>query len=84
MARHYTQLISALTIADLKNKNTREGIQRECTSVQYSHNTKISPLITDVAEFKKMLNAKELNIGKETREYGIPLYCSEFFWRLIP
>lgn len=70
-------------LADLKNKNIREGIERECGSLQYSHSTKISPLITDATEFKKMLNAKELNIGKETREYGIPLYGSEFFWRLI-
>jgi len=70
-------------VADLKNKNIREGIERECGSFQYSHNTKISPLITDVVEFKKMLDAKELNVGKEAREYGMPLYGSEFFWRLI-
>ena len=68
-------------VAGMKDKSVRENIERECAGYQYSHNIKISPLITDVTEFKKMLKAKELNVGKETRAYGIPLYGSEIFWR---
>ena len=70
-------------ISDLRNKELREDIERECTSFQYSHNIKISPIIADVKEFRVMLKSEELNIGKETREYGIVLYGSELFWMLI-
>ncbi len=70
-------------VADMKDKSARESIERECASYEYSHNVKISPMITDVTEFKKMLKTKELNVGKETREQGIPLYGSEIFWRLM-
>ena len=70
-------------VTDIKNKSLREGIGRESASYEYSHNVKVSPLITDIAEFRKMLSAKELNIGKEAREYGISLYGSEMFWRLV-
>ncbi len=70
-------------VADMKDKSVRESIERECTGYEYSHNVKISPVITDVTEYKKMLKAKELNVGKETREHGIPLYGSEIFWRLM-
>ncbi|MBU0962282.1 MAG: nucleotidyltransferase domain-containing protein [Nanoarchaeota archaeon] len=67
----------------LKNKVLRESIERECASYQYSHNIKVSPIITDIEELKKMLKAKELNVGKEIREYGISLYGHEMFWRVI-
>ena len=70
-------------VSDLKNKLLREVIERECASYQHSYNIKVSPLITDIGEFKKMLKAKEINVGKEAREYGIPLYGSEQFWRLV-
>ncbi len=70
-------------VSNLKNKAAREAIERECASYQYSHNLKISPLITDVAEFQKMLKSKEMNVGKEIKEHGISLYGSEQFWRLI-
>lgn len=70
-------------VNDLKNKQLREDIERECSSFEYSHNIKISPIITDITEFKKMLTAKELNVGKEAREYGISLYGSEKFWRIL-
>ncbi len=70
-------------ICDIKDKATRENIERECSSYQYSHNIKISPLITDIPELKKMLGDKNMNVGKETREHGIPLYGSEIFWRLM-
>ena len=70
-------------VNDLKNKQLREDIERECSSFEYSHNIKISPIITDITEFKKMLAAKELNVGKEAREYGISLYGSEKFWRIL-
>ena len=69
--------------SNIKDKSVREKIERECASYQYSHNVKISPLITDMAEFKKMLKSKEMNVGKEVKEYGIALYGSEQFWRLI-
>lgn len=69
-------------LADIKDKSARESIERECSGYGYSHSMAINPLLTDVAEFKKMLKSKELNVGKETREYGIPLYGSEIFWRL--
>ena len=70
-------------INNLKNKDLRESIDRECASVQYSHNIKVSPLITNIEELKKMLKAKELNVGKEVKEYGISLYGHEMFWRII-
>ena len=70
-------------VTDLKNKQLREGIERESASYQYSHNLKVSPLITDINEFKKMLRSEELNVGKEAREYGISLYGYEMFWRLV-
>lgn len=69
-------------VTDLKNKQLGENIERESTSYQYSYNIKISPIITDINEFKRMLKAEELNVGKETRQYGISLYGSEMFWRL--
>ena len=70
-------------VSDIKDKNVRERIERESGSYQHSHNVKISPLITDIEEFKKMLKSKEMNVGKETKEYGIAIYGSEQFWRLI-
>mgnify|MGYP001619974033 FL=1 len=70
-------------VSNIKDKSVRDTIERECASYQYSHNIKISPLITNMEEFKKMLKAKELNVGKEAKEYGIALYGSEQFWRLI-
>ena len=70
-------------VSDLKNEDLREGIERECASFQYSHNIKISPLITNIGEFKKMLNLKDLNVGKETKESGISLYGHELFWRVV-
>ena len=70
-------------VNDLKDKNLRELIERECASIHYSHNINISPLITNIEEFKKMLKEKELNVGKEIREFGISLYGHEIFWRII-
>lgn len=70
-------------VGNIKDKAVREKIERECASYQHSHNVKISPLITDIEEFKKMLKSKEMNVGKEAKDYGIALYGSEQFWRLI-
>jgi predicted nucleotidyltransferase len=70
-------------VSDIKDTSVRQTIERESVSYQHSHNIKISPLITDMGEFKKMLKSKEINIGKETKEFGIGLYGSEQFWRLI-
>lgn len=70
-------------VSNLKDKSLREAIERESASYQYSHNLRVSPLITDIDEFKKMLKSKELNVGKETREYGISLYGHEIFWRIV-
>lgn len=70
-------------ISDLRNKKLREAIERESANYQYSHNIKISPLITNIEEFKKMLKSKELTVGKEVKEYGISLYGHEVFWRII-
>jgi|SRR3989344_1877511 len=70
-------------VNDLRDKNLREEIERENYSYQYSHNIKISPLIADIEEFKKMLKSRELNIGKEVKESGISLYGHEIFWRIV-
>lgn len=70
-------------VSNIKDKNMRDTIEQECASYQYSHNVNISPIITNMEEFKKMLKSKEMNVGKETKEYGIALYGSEQFWRLI-
>ena len=70
-------------VNDLKNKKLRESIERESASYQYSHNIKVSPLITDIQELKKMLKAKELNVGKEVKESGVSLYGHEMFWRVV-
>ena len=70
-------------VSNIKDKILRESIERESASYQYSYNIKISPLITDIEEFKKMLKSKELNVGKEIKEYGISLLGHEIFWRII-
>lgn len=70
-------------VSDMTNRELRADIDRECASFQYSHNIRVSPLITDAKEFKTMLTAKELTVGKEVREHGIALFGSEQFWRLI-
>ncbi len=70
-------------VSDMKNRGLRGDIERECASFEYSHSTKLSPIITDAGEFRKMLQAEELNLGKEVREYGLPLQGSEQFWRLL-
>ena len=70
-------------ISDIKDKNLRESIERESASYQYSYNLKVSPLITNIEEFKRTLKDKKLNVGKETREYGVSLYGHEIFWRII-
>lgn len=70
-------------VSDLKDKTLRESIEGESASYQYSHNIKVSPLITDIEEIKKMIKAKELNVGKEVKEHGISLYGHEVFWRII-
>jgi predicted nucleotidyltransferase len=70
-------------ISNIKDKAVRNGIERESSGYQYSHNLRISILITDIEEFKKMLKAEGMNVGKETRAYGIPLYGSEQFWRIL-
>ena len=70
-------------VSNVKDKSLRESIERECASYQYSHNIKVSPLITDIKEFKRMLKLKELNVGKEVKEHGISLYGHELFWRII-
>jgi predicted nucleotidyltransferase len=70
-------------VTDLKDKDVREAIERECAGYQYSHNIRISPLIVDIAEFKKMLEAKDMNVGKEIRKDGISLYGHELFWRIV-
>ncbi|MDO8741436.1 MAG: nucleotidyltransferase domain-containing protein [Candidatus Woesearchaeota archaeon] len=69
-------------VNDLKYKKLREAIDQESASYQYSHNIKISPLITDIAELRKMLKASEMNAGKEAREHGISMYGHEMFWRI--
>ena len=70
-------------VDNMKNKKLRADIGRECASFQYSYNIKVSPIITNGKEFKKMLEAEELNIGKEVREHGIALYGFEQFWRFV-
>ena len=70
-------------VSNLKDKKLREAIERESASYQYSHNIKISPLITNINEFKEMLKSKELNVGKEVKESGVSLYGHELFWRII-
>lgn len=70
-------------ISNIRGKSLRESIEREGASYQYSHNMQISPLITDIGELKKMLKGKELNVGKEIKEYGVSLYGHEIFWKII-
>jgi len=70
-------------VGNMKNKELRTDIERECVSSEYSHNIKVNPIITDAAEFRKMLKSEELNVGKEVKEYGIALYGFEQFWRFI-
>jgi predicted nucleotidyltransferase len=70
-------------VADLRNRPLREAIERESASFQNSHNLRVSPLISDISEFRKMLQAEELNVAKEAKEHGISLYGSEMFWRLL-
>ena len=83
MATKESDIDLLFIVSNLKNKRLREEIERESASYQYSYNAKVSPLITDIGEFKKMLKSKDLNVGKEAREYGISLYGHELFWRII-
>ncbi|MDI6738425.1 MAG: nucleotidyltransferase domain-containing protein [Nanoarchaeota archaeon] len=69
-------------IDSISNKPLRELIEKQCVGFRYSHNTKVSPVFADIAEFRKMLASKELNIGKEALSYGIPLCGPELFWEL--
>jgi predicted nucleotidyltransferase len=70
-------------VSDMKDKKLRAAIERECASFQYSHNIRVNPVITDIKEFRNMLQARETNVGKETRMYGIPIYGFEQFWRQV-
>ncbi len=70
-------------VSNMKDKKLRESIERESASYRYLYNIRISPLITDIEEFKKMLNTKELNVGSEIKEHGLSLYGHELFWRII-
>ena len=82
-ARKNSDIDLIFIVSNIKNKRLRKEIERECASYQYSHNIKISPIITDIKEFKIMLKAKELTVGKEARESGVPIYGFEQYWRFI-
>lgn len=69
-------------IDSITNKPLRELIEKQCAGFRYSHNIKVSPVFADIAEFRKMLASKDLNIGKEALSYGVPLYGLELFWEL--
>ena len=69
-------------VTDLKNRQLREGIERESAGYMYSYSIKVSPMISDIGELKRMIKAPEMNVGKESREHGISLYGSEMFWRI--
>ncbi len=70
-------------VNNLKDKEVREYIERTCASYQHSHQIKISPIITDITEMKKMIQEEKINVGNEVREYGIPIFGVEQFWRII-
>ena len=70
-------------ISDISDKETRNIIETECLSYQLSHNITVSPILTDINEFRKMLKGPSLNVGKEVRDYGISIYGSQQFWRFI-
>jgi len=70
-------------VTDLNNKRLRELIERESASYEYSYKIKVSPLITNIEEFRKMLKSRKINVGREVKEYGISLYGHELFWRII-
>jgi len=69
-------------IDSIQNKQLRAEIERQCAGFRYSHSIKVSPVIADIAEFRKMLASKGLNIGKEAKGYGLPLYGLELFWEM--
>ena len=68
-------------IDNISNKALRQEIERECAGVMYSNNIKVSPAFADIAEFRKMLASRELNIGKEAKDYGLPVFGLELFGR---
>jgi predicted nucleotidyltransferase len=70
-------------VSNIEDKFVRENIQRECSAYQYSHNIEINPIISDIVQFRKMIESKGLNVGKEAKEFGIVLYGIEQFWRQI-
>jgi len=69
-------------IDSITNKPLRELIEKQCAGFRYSHNIRVSPVFADIAEFRKMVASRELNIGKEAKAYGLPLYGLELFWEL--
>ena len=70
-------------VSNIKDKSVRNTLERECASYQYSHNVKISPLITNMEEFKKMLKSKEMNVGKEIVKNHIIFKGYEQFYNCI-
>ncbi|MEK6864574.1 MAG: nucleotidyltransferase domain-containing protein [Nanoarchaeota archaeon] len=70
-------------IDNISNKALRQEIERECAGVMYSNNIKVSPAFADIAEFRKMLASRELNIGKEAKDYGLPVFGLELFWEMV-
>ena len=69
-------------VGSLRSRRVRITIEKECSSYIYSHNITVSPIVTDIAEFKKMAKGKEMSVGKEAAG-GIPLYGAESFWRWV-
>lgn len=70
-------------VSKLEDRKIRGIIEGECSQYEYSHNIKINPVISDIKEFKGMLSEEKINVGKEVKKYGLPLYGIEQFWRLI-
>jgi len=44
---------------------------------------KINPIFVTVKEFKKMLQDKEENVGKQALQNNIVLSNPEWFWKLV-
>src|SRR3989344_979529 len=76
-----------IELEEIKAITTKKiGSAKQCSmnleNVQSRHFLQEVDLVR-IEEFKKMLKSKEMNVGKESKEYGIALYGSEQFWRFI-
>lgn len=60
-----------------------EAVEAECVSIARGFNVSVNPVVSEPKHLLKMLNEKELNVGKEILKNKIILFGAEKFWELV-